>query len=66
QAESLMEYHIHNFSEHKTEMQIVLTRIYISQNRRDEAALVFHCISRDNLTPRQTEQLNVIQSALEK
>ena len=64
QATGFLQYHINNFDKHKTEMQIVLIRIYLNQNRLDEARELFSRTSTANLTEKQAAQMDLIRTRL--
>lgn len=66
QATVFLQYHTNNFDEHKTEMQIVLMRIYLSQNRLDEARGLYSRTSTENLTEKQAAQMDLIRARLGK
>lgn len=64
QATGFLQYHTNNFDEHKTEMQIVLMRIYLNQNRLDEARALYSRTSTANLTEKQAAQMDLIRTRL--
>lgn len=64
QATGFLQYHTNNFDEHKTEMQIVLMRIYLNQNRLDEARALYSRTSTANLTEKQAAQMDLIRTWL--
>jgi membrane associated rhomboid family serine protease len=64
QATGFLQYHTNNFDEHKTEMQIVLMRIYLNQNHLDEARALYSRTSTANLTEKQAAQMDLIRTRL--